>query len=153
MPSCFFNARLSSTMSKRTKLSFINLVRTNQLFLRKTYLYCGSLLKIPAKLYLVAFVTGLCAGNLFAQKSDTIPRELTVDFEIRPRAEYRDNFKWASADTLMPQVYTTQRNRLVLTTNPTSSDCTRRRKRFMCGEKEESSHALETLISSSFFLN
>ncbi|SDH36049.1 hypothetical protein SAMN04487996_13423 [Dyadobacter soli] len=70
------------------------------------------IIQILVKPYLVAILLHASASGLFAQKSDTIRRELTVDFEIRPRAEYRDNFKWTSSDTLMPQVYTTQRNRL-----------------------------------------
>ncbi|GGH48682.1 hypothetical protein GCM10007423_50070 [Dyadobacter endophyticus] len=67
------------------------------------------------KRYLTAILIQICVGKgLFAQ-SDSLRRELTVDFEIRPRAEYRDNFMWTPADTLMPEVYTTQRNRLSIT--------------------------------------
>ena len=62
--------------------------------------------------YLIAFLTSLCVkGELFAQ-SDSLRRELVVDFEVRPRAEYRDNFIWTPADTVMPKLYVTQRNRL-----------------------------------------
>ena len=52
---------------------------------------------------------------MFAQSPDTLRRELTLDFELRPRVEYRDNFMWTAADTLMPDLYTTQRNRLTIT--------------------------------------
>ncbi|WP_229215284.1 hypothetical protein [Dyadobacter bucti] len=40
---------------------------------------------------------------------------MTIDFEARPRAEYRDNFMWTPADTVMPEMYVTQRNRLSIT--------------------------------------
>lgn len=67
-------------------------------------------------LYLAAFLPLFFgAGNLFAQSPDTLHRELTIDFELRPRAEYRDNFMWTAADTVMPDLYTTQRNRLSIT--------------------------------------
>jgi len=67
-------------------------------------------------LYLVAFLPLFFgARNLFAQLPDTLNRELTIDFELRPRAEYRDNFMWTAADTVMPDLYTTQRNRLSIT--------------------------------------
>ncbi|WP_229208658.1 alginate export family protein [Dyadobacter luticola] len=55
------------------------------------------------------------AGDLLAQSADTLRRELIIDFEVRPRAEYRDNFMWTAADTVMPDLYTTQRNRLSIT--------------------------------------
>ncbi|MCE7065049.1 alginate export family protein [Dyadobacter sp. CY326] len=67
-------------------------------------------------IYLVAFFTLLfTTGKLAAQSPDTLRRELTVDFEARPRAEYRDNFMWTAADTIMPDLYVTQRNRLSIT--------------------------------------
>lgn len=49
---------------------------------------------------------------LWAQTADTLHRELTIDLEMRPRAEYRDHFVWTAADTTMPELYATQRNRL-----------------------------------------
>jgi len=55
------------------------------------------------------------ASNLLAQSPDTLQRELTVDFEARPRAEYRDNFTWTKVDSVMPKLYVTQRNRLSVT--------------------------------------
>lgn len=57
----------------------------------------------------------LVPSDLLGQPADTLRRELTIDFEVRPRAEYRDNFMWTAADTLMPDLYTTQRNRLDIT--------------------------------------
>lgn len=66
----------------------------------------------PKKRYFIAVLMLMNVSGIFAQKTDTIRRELTVDFEVRPRAEYRDNFKWTAADSMMPQLYTTQRNRL-----------------------------------------
>lgn len=50
--------------------------------------------------------------DLKAQLADTVRSELTVDFEVRPRIEYRDNFRWTAADTVMPELFATQRNRL-----------------------------------------
>ena len=67
-------------------------------------------------LYLVAFLPIFFeAGDLFAQSPDTLQRELTIDFELRHRAEYRDNFKWTAVDTVMSDLYNTQRNRLSIT--------------------------------------
>jgi len=64
----------------------------------------------------VAMIVSLLAANAtYAQSPDTLRRELTVDLEIRPRAEYRDQFMWTPADTVMPELYTTQRNRLRIT--------------------------------------
>jgi hypothetical protein len=78
---------------------------------RLTYVYPTILY-----LYLTAFLIQFFVnGDLFAQTTDTLHRELTVDFELRPRIEYRDNFKWTTADTVMPDLYTTQRNRLSIT--------------------------------------
>jgi len=69
-------------------------------------------------LFLVAFLPLFFgAGDLFAQSPDTLRRELTIDFKLRPRAEYRDNFMWTAADTVMPDLYTTLRNRLSITYN------------------------------------
>jgi len=66
-------------------------------------------------LYLSIFLITFVAGELFAQTSDTLRRELVVDFEMRPRVEYRDNFMWTAADSVMPKLYVTQRNRLSIT--------------------------------------
>lgn len=55
------------------------------------------------------------AGILHAQSSDSLRQELTIDFEVRPRAEYRDNFMWTPGDTVIPELFTTQRNRLGIT--------------------------------------
>nr|WP_295927497.1 alginate export family protein [uncultured Dyadobacter sp.] len=61
--------------------------------------------------FLLLFLAVL--GNVArAQSPDTLRRELTIDLELRPRAEYRDNFVWTAADTTMPRLYVTQRNRL-----------------------------------------
>lgn len=59
-------------------------------------------------LFIPLFIT----SAVYAQSTDTLRQELTIDFELRPRAEYRDNFMWTPADTVMPELYTTQRNRL-----------------------------------------
>ena len=49
---------------------------------------------------------------LLAQSADSSRQQLSIDLEIRPRAEYRDHFVWTPADTAMPDLYITQRNRL-----------------------------------------
>ncbi|CAG5074727.1 hypothetical protein DYBT9623_05415 [Dyadobacter sp. CECT 9623] len=50
----------------------------------------------------------------FAQEADSVKREFWVDLEVRPRAEYRDNFMWTPADSAMPALYVTQRNRATI---------------------------------------
>jgi hypothetical protein len=47
-----------------------------------------------------------------AQTTDTLHRELMIDAELRPRAEFRDHYMWSIADAEMPKLYFTQRNRL-----------------------------------------
>ncbi len=51
----------------------------------------------------------------FAQQSDSLRQEFIVDFEVRPRAEFRDNFVLAPSDSDMPELYINQRNRLSIT--------------------------------------
>lgn len=69
----------------------------------------------PAFHLVIAIISLFGVREGFAQSADTICRELNIDFEIRPRAEYRDHFMWTPADTEMPELYTTQRNRLSVT--------------------------------------
>lgn len=59
-------------------------------------------------------LTGLAGHTAFSQSGDTL-RELTVNLEVRPRAEFRNNFTLAPADSIMPELYATQRNRLSIT--------------------------------------
>ncbi|MCE6989669.1 alginate export family protein [Dyadobacter sp. CY323] len=51
----------------------------------------------------------------FSQTADSLKRELTVDFEMRPRAEFRDNFMLAASDSVMPEFFVSQRNRFDIT--------------------------------------
>ncbi|MCF0060247.1 hypothetical protein MUK70_13450 [Dyadobacter chenwenxiniae] len=60
-------------------------------------------------------MTAFCAVKISAQSSDSLRHELVVDFEARPRAEYRDHFMWTAADSVMPELFATQRNRLSIT--------------------------------------
>lgn len=70
----------------------------------------------PTNLYQLAlFISLFIAEVVYAQSPDTLRQDLTIDLEVRPRAEYRENFMWTPADTLMPELYTTQRNRLSVT--------------------------------------
>lgn len=51
----------------------------------------------------------------FSQSSDSLafPRFL-IDVEIRPRAEFRDNYIFSANDTLLPDFHISQRNRITL---------------------------------------
>jgi hypothetical protein len=71
--------------------------------------------KLPDLCLILLIILFFGAGDLLAQSSDTLRSELTIDFEVRPRMEYRDNFSWTSADSLMPELYATQRNRFSAT--------------------------------------
>jgi len=68
---------------------------------------CRTALSLVA-LILITFVQ----NESLAQGSDSLVRELTVDMEVRPRAEYRDHFRWTPADSVQSQLYLTVRNRL-----------------------------------------
>ncbi len=65
--------------------------------------------------YLVLFILFTSpALRASAQIADTLKHELTVDFEVRPRFEFRNNFMLSPADPVMPELYATQRNRLTI---------------------------------------
>ncbi|MBL7859359.1 MAG: alginate export family protein [Cyclobacteriaceae bacterium] len=67
---------------------------------------------------ILQFLVLLCDGRhntLWAQQQDSIKHELIIDLEIRPRAEFRNNYKVVPADSVMPELYISQRNRLSLT--------------------------------------
>jgi hypothetical protein len=53
--------------------------------------------------------------NVFAHSKDTLKQELILDLEIRPRAEFRDNYMLVPADSLMPEFYISQRSRIAVT--------------------------------------
>lgn len=60
----------------------------------------------------------LALGNqlLFSQSNDTLATKvLHVNFEIRPRAEFRNNFRWTNADSTLTELYVSQRNRVNVT--------------------------------------
>lgn len=65
--------------------------------------------------YFGVIIFSLLSSLAFSQSQDSVRRELIVDFEVRPRAEYRDNFQWVAADSVMPEFYVSQRNRLGIT--------------------------------------
>lgn len=54
-------------------------------------------------------------SDLKAQSSDSLRHGLRIDFELRPRAEYKDHYQWTPADTAMSALIATQRNRLNIT--------------------------------------
>ncbi|WP_439584951.1 hypothetical protein [Dyadobacter bucti] len=64
---------------------------------------------------LLMLFIGLLNHKSFSQPADTLKRELIIDFEARPRAEYRDNFMLMASDSVMPEFYVSQRNRLGIT--------------------------------------
>lgn len=66
-------------------------------------------------LLLLLLLTGLKSHPSYAQAGDTLRREVIVDFEIRPRAEFSDNYMQTPADSTMPEFYVSQRNRFSLT--------------------------------------
>lgn len=65
--------------------------------------------------YFGVIIFSLICSLAFSQSQDSVRRELIVDFEVRPRAEYRDNFQWVAADSVMPEFHVSQRNRLGIT--------------------------------------
>ncbi len=69
----------------------------------------------PVLLSLVFF--GLSNGFLLAQSEDSTYRQLSIQLEIRPRAEFRNNFKLTSADSISPELYVSFRNRLTVNYN------------------------------------
>ncbi|MEO6287522.1 MAG: alginate export family protein [Dyadobacter sp.] len=66
-------------------------------------------------LTLFIFFIGLETRASFSQSSDTLTHQLNVDLEIRPRAEFRNHFMLTPADSLMPEFYVSQRNRISIT--------------------------------------
>ncbi|MCF0069558.1 alginate export family protein [Dyadobacter sp. CY261] len=100
-------------------MDFINLLclsnnyNTLATLLRTSTTYDFALRKI--RLLKVIFLVMFCSQISVSQSTDTLRRELTIDLELRPRAEYRDNFTWTPADSVMPKLYVTQRNRLSIT--------------------------------------
>jgi hypothetical protein len=53
-------------------------------------------------------------GFSFAQESDSVKNHVKVNFEIRPRGEFRSNYQLVPADSLNPEFFVSQRNRLNL---------------------------------------
>ncbi|MCF0054834.1 alginate export family protein [Dyadobacter sp. CY356] len=66
-------------------------------------------------LFILFLFLGLGNFSSFSQSADTVSRELIVDFEIRPRVEFRNNFMLVPADSTMPELFATQRNRVSVT--------------------------------------
>lgn len=53
-------------------------------------------------------------GFAFAQEFDSVKNQISLNFEIRPRAEFRSNFHLIPADSINPELFVSQRNRLTL---------------------------------------
>jgi len=47
-----------------------------------------------------------------AQHQDSLRKSLHIDLEIRPRAEYRNNYIFTPSDSIVPDFYVSQRNRI-----------------------------------------
>lgn len=62
-------------------------------------------------LFLVVLLTNF---NVFSQIKDSLKNELFINFETRPRAEFRDHYKTSPTSTLS-EFYVSQRNRLNIT--------------------------------------
>ena len=62
----------------------------------------------------VLLLCGICHWT-FSQNSDSLGfPKFWIDVEIRPRAEYRDNYIFSANDTLLPDFHISQRNRITL---------------------------------------
>ncbi|WP_139352755.1 alginate export family protein [Algoriphagus sp. A40] len=53
-------------------------------------------------------------GDSFSQQADSVKNQLNLDFEIRPRGEFRNHFQLTAADSITPEFFISQRNRLTL---------------------------------------
>jgi hypothetical protein len=67
------------------------------------------------RLTLPCFILCLIQYSSFSQSADTLRRTIMIDFEARPRGEFRDNFMLAASDSIMPEIHATQRNRASVT--------------------------------------
>lgn len=68
-----------------------------------------------AKIRIAVVLMLLYSSWVFSQDLDSVKSEVTIDLEIRPRAEYRANYKMLPSDSFSSEFYTSQRNRLDIT--------------------------------------
>lgn len=68
--------------------------------------------KVNKNILLSFIFFGFSYGFLLAQTEDSTFRQLSVQLEIRPRSEFRNNFQLTSADSITPELYVSFRNRL-----------------------------------------
>lgn len=61
---------------------------------------------------LIVLLFTLFLKPLFAQQADSLVQRFLLSGELRPRAEYRYNYIFPPNDTISPDLYITQRNRL-----------------------------------------
>lgn len=67
-------------------------------------------------LYQIVFLSLLLiTTNVRSQSSDSLRNELKIDFEIRPRAEYKNNFRLSDDGGFETDFFISQRNRLGIT--------------------------------------
>ncbi len=62
--------------------------------------------------FFIFIILALRAKFLQAQNQDSISRQFSVQAEIRPRVELRNNFQLTSSDSITPELYLSFRNRL-----------------------------------------
>lgn len=67
--------------------------------------------RFPSWAFLLLFVVKASYG----QSNDSLKSLIRVDFEIRPRAEYRNNYRRSSSETNEEEFFVDQRNRIGLT--------------------------------------
>jgi hypothetical protein len=64
------------------------------------------------KILIAGFLISFVFQITFAQDSDTLRNEILIDFEVRPRAEFRNNYILTPKDSSISEFYVSQRNRL-----------------------------------------
>lgn len=72
-------------------------------------------MSVKLRIAIAGVLVLISAIQVFCQDQDSVKSEITIDLEIRPRAEYRAHYKMQSSDSFTPELYTSQRNRLDIT--------------------------------------
>lgn len=82
------------------------------MYSKKTVNPCWKTIKRKEIVTSVIFFVSLGVG--FSQENEPAQNLLKLDLEIRPRAEFRRNFRLSQADSLDPELFVSQRHRLTL---------------------------------------
>jgi hypothetical protein len=67
------------------------------------------------RLYVFIIGCHLFCFSLYSQDTETWKEDIKIHLDIRPRAEFRNNFMLTAADSTMPEIFASQRNRIHLT--------------------------------------